>query len=133
MVLTARDSPRYFPRMVRPLVCKNRGILDSFDQTCAKDRTRNAETQIILCRGCCKVRLANSATHRVVATGNDKQIMYAAVARSVRLVFKSRFPDRTVRMNEKRHKISARVFLGDRHLRIFGWILGRGWRRARAS
>src|SRR4051794_29629591 len=81
---------------------QNHSIINGFDQPGAKRRCRDPEYNVIACKGTGEVRLANRTATSVAATGDDEQIMYAAIRYTSATSNKTRLADRAVEHDKRR-------------------------------
>jgi len=68
-----------------------------------------------------EVRLRDIASGRIRAPGYHIQLVHLAIRRAVQIAYETRFADRTVQSDKRRHDILGALQGRDRHLGIDRW------------
>ena len=103
-------------------ICENCAVRNRFDQTGAKDRSRNAKRYIVICELRIEIILNRSAIRCVAAAidaaADDEQRVHATVRTPIRKLLETGFDNGTVGLNEKGHFIMRAVGHANIGLRI---------------
>ena len=90
-------------------------------QSKAENGRGDAENDIVCGKLSGEIRLRDIATRRIRAPGYHIQFVHLAIGCAIRVVHETRFADRTIQGDKRRHDVLGTVQGRDRHLGIDLW------------